>query len=96
MTKLMVESAVSVVNEWNRMIKSEGGVADIKIDEYLRNFSGEVISKVCFGNNCKEIITKLRALQEIACKKVVLQGIPGLRLDWTPLLYFLLIMDSDH
>ncbi|MBA0780619.1 hypothetical protein Gotri_004700 [Gossypium trilobum] len=79
MTKLMVESAVSVVNEWNRMIKSEGGVADIKIDEYLRNFSGEVISKVCFGNNCKEIITKLRALQEIACKKVVLQGIPGLR-----------------
>ncbi|KAE8670647.1 Cytochrome P450 isoform 2 [Hibiscus syriacus] len=51
----------------------------VKIDEHLRNFSGEVISKACFGSNCKEIISKLRALQEIACKKVALQGIPGLR-----------------
>ncbi|KAK8595483.1 hypothetical protein V6N13_016850 [Hibiscus sabdariffa] len=79
MMELMAESAVSVVNEWNRAIESAGGVADIKIDEYLRNFSGEVISKACFGSNCKEIISKLRALQEIACKKVALQGIPGLR-----------------
>ncbi|KAL4291715.1 hypothetical protein GQ457_14G021470 [Hibiscus cannabinus] len=79
MMGLMAESAVSVVNEWNRAIESAGGVADIKIDEYLRNFSGEVISKACFGSNCKEIISKLRALQEIACNKVALQGIPGLR-----------------
>ncbi|KAE8683224.1 Detected protein of confused Function [Hibiscus syriacus] len=79
MVTLMVESAVPVINEWNREIESAGGVADIKIDEYLRNFSGEVISRICFGSNCKEIISKLRALQEIACKKVALQGIPGLR-----------------
>ncbi|XP_039067125.1 cytochrome P450 714B2-like [Hibiscus syriacus] len=79
MMKSMVESAVSVINKWNREIESAGGVADVKIDEYLRNFSGEVISKACFGRNCKEIILKLRALQEIACKKVLLQGIPGLR-----------------
>ncbi|XP_039023553.1 cytochrome P450 714B3-like [Hibiscus syriacus] len=80
MVTLMVESAVPVINEWNREIESAGGVADIKIDEYLRNFSGEVISRICFGSNCKEIISKLRALQEIACKKVALQGIPGLRI----------------
>ena len=83
--KLMVESAVSLINVLNSKIDSEGGVSDIKIDEYLRNFSGEVISRACFGSNYKEIISKLRALQEIACKKVVLQGIPGLRFD--PLVY---------
>ncbi|XP_022764626.1 cytochrome P450 714B2-like [Durio zibethinus] len=79
MMKLMVESAVALINEWNNKIDSEGGVADIKIDEYLRNFSGEVISRACFGSNYKEIFSKLRELQEIACKKVIWQGIPGLR-----------------
>ncbi|XVE68645.1 hypothetical protein DITRI_Ditri09bG0085300 [Diplodiscus trichospermus] len=79
MVNLMVDSAVSLINLWNSKIESEGGVADIKIDEYLRNFSGEVISRACFASNYNEIISKLRALQEIACKKVALQGIPGLR-----------------
>ncbi|KAK8662207.1 hypothetical protein V6N13_091794 [Hibiscus sabdariffa] len=79
MVKLMLESAVSVINEWNREMESAGGVADIKINEHLWNFSGQVISKACLGRNCKEIILKLRALQEITCKKVILQGIPRLR-----------------
>jgi len=84
--KCMIESGVSLINAWNSKIDSGGGVADIKVDEYLRNFSGEVISRVCFGNNYKEIFSKLRALQEIACKKVFWQGIPGFRFDTSFLL----------
>jgi hypothetical protein len=65
MMNLMVECSMTLVNSWR--IESEGGVADVRIDEYLRSFSGDVISRACFGSNYsdgKEIFLKLRALQE--------------------------------
>ncbi|RVX22968.1 Cytochrome P450 714C2 [Vitis vinifera] len=48
-------------------IDTEGGLADIKIDEYMRSFSGDVISRACFGSNYskgEQIFLRLRALQE--------------------------------
>ncbi|GLT72006.1 hypothetical protein SLA2020_439800 [Shorea laevis] len=77
----MVESSMTLVNSWR--IESEGGVADVRIDEYLRSFSGDVISRACFGSNYskwKEIFLKLGALQEHMAEKVLSNGIPGIGL----------------
>ena len=79
--KIMQDSAITVVNSWNTMIDN-GGFADIKIDDYMRNFSGEVISRACFGSNyaeAEEIFSKIRDLQEIVMKNYLSQMIPVLR-----------------
>jgi hypothetical protein len=64
------------------MIEKEGGQADIRIEEYMRSFSGDVISRACFGSNFskgQEIFHKLRALQEAMSKKCLSTGVPGMR-----------------
>jgi len=79
---IISESAVSVLNLWSNKIEAEGGVADIKIDECLRNFSGNVISRVCFGSNYaknEEIFLKLNTLQELLSWKNMSRRIPGMR-----------------
>jgi hypothetical protein len=80
MMNIMVDSSMAVVNSWR--IECEGGVADVHIDEYMRNFSGDVISRACFGSNYsegEEIFLKLRALQEHMSNKILSNGIPGIR-----------------
>jgi len=82
MMKLITESTQTLLNSWNGKIEAEGGLAEIKIDQDMRSFSGDVISRACFGSNYskgKEIFHKLRALQEAASKKVLSTGIPGMR-----------------
>ncbi|KAL5582790.1 hypothetical protein UlMin_015232 [Ulmus minor] len=82
MMNLITESATTLVNSWNSRIETEGGTADIKIDGDMRRFSGDVISRACFGSNFskgEEIFQKLRALQEAMSKKIFLTGIPGMR-----------------
>ncbi|XP_015874490.3 cytochrome P450 714C2 [Ziziphus jujuba] len=78
MTKLMVESAATtVVKPWHSLIEIEGGVADVIIDNYMTNFSRNVISRLCFGNNHSEgeqIFLKLKALEEIMSKQGPLYG----------------------
>lgn len=82
MLHLITESTGTLLSSWESRIKEEGGVADIKIDDYMRSFSGDVISRACFGSNFskgEEIFLKLRALQEAMSKTVFASGIPGLR-----------------
>ncbi|EOY19021.1 hypothetical protein SCA6_000714 [Theobroma cacao] len=82
MMNLMAQSSVTVVDSWNSKIDSEGGVADIKIDDYMRSFSGDVISRACFGSNYskgEEIFLKLRDLKKALSKKFFSTGIPGIR-----------------
>ncbi|KAK3039865.1 hypothetical protein RJ639_028258 [Escallonia herrerae] len=83
MYTLIQESTVSLLNSWENIVESQGGVADIKIDQHMRSFSGDVISRACFGSNFskgEEIFLRLRALQEESSKKVLATGIPGMRL----------------
>ncbi|KAL0419358.1 UNVERIFIED_CONTAM: cytochrome [Sesamum radiatum] len=71
-----------VIEFMENIVEREGGLADINIDKYMRSFSGDVISRACFGSNYskgEEIFLKLRALQEAASKKVLAIGIPGMR-----------------
>ncbi|TMX03157.1 hypothetical protein EJD97_018064 [Solanum chilense] len=82
MINLVQDSALTLLNSWNNEIEAQGGIADIKIDPDLRRFSGDVISKACFGSNFskgEEIFYKLRALQEASSKRVMSTGIPGIR-----------------
>ncbi|KAL5759020.1 hypothetical protein ACOSP7_021631 [Xanthoceras sorbifolium] len=82
MMNLIIESTMVLLTSWKSRIEKEGGIADIKIDEDMRSFSGDVISRACFGGNYskgEEIFVKLRALQEIMSKKSLSTGIPGMR-----------------
>lgn len=82
MINLIQDSSMAMCESWKRIVEAEGGVADIKIDQFMRSFSGDVISKACFGSNFskgEEIFLKLRALQESASKKLWVTGIPGMR-----------------
>ena len=81
---LITESMITVIDSWKSTIETQGGTADIKIDEYMRSFSGDVISRACFGSNYskgEEIFVKLRILQEAMSKRSLATGIPGMRYD---------------
>ncbi|KAJ8759104.1 hypothetical protein K2173_004110 [Erythroxylum novogranatense] len=82
MIPALVESSMVVMKLWADKLESEGGISEIKIDEYMRSFPGDVISRACFGSNYSkggEIFHKLRALEEAMSRKVMSNGIPILR-----------------
>lgn len=82
MINLIVESSATLLSSWGQMIEKQGGVIDIPIDKHMRSFSGDVISRACFGSNYvkgEEIFLKLRGLQEALSKNVLSSGIPGLK-----------------
>ncbi|KAJ4829816.1 hypothetical protein Tsubulata_025326 [Turnera subulata] len=83
MTKLISESTITLLNSWKSIIDANGGIAaEIKIDQAMRSFSGDVISRACFGSSYSrgaEIFLKLRALQEAMSKRTLSTGVPGLR-----------------
>ncbi|KAK4782856.1 hypothetical protein SAY86_007230 [Trapa natans] len=83
MVGLMGESAEQLLRGWDQMIEaataSSGGLTavDIKVDEDLREFSADVISRACFGSSYtegKEIFSKLRSLQKTISKHSFLFG----------------------
>ncbi|XVE99239.1 hypothetical protein REPUB_Repub03eG0180600 [Reevesia pubescens] len=82
MMKIMVDSALKVVNTLNSKIDSESGISDIKIDGYMRSFAADAFSQTFFGSNYsqgKEIFSKITALEETLSKKNPLLGIPSIR-----------------
>ncbi|XP_016500402.1 cytochrome P450 714C2 isoform X2 [Nicotiana tabacum] len=84
MIKLIQEAAVTVVEQWNAEIEkaAQGGIAEIHIDEYMRRFSAEVISRTCFGSSYiegEEIFSKLTTLWLTVSKNLEFYAIPGMR-----------------
>ncbi|GMI73209.1 cytochrome P450, family 714, subfamily A, polypeptide 1, EUI-like p450 A1 [Hibiscus trionum] len=81
MVGLMVESMQPVIRKWEDSIEAQGGVvADIRVDEDLRGFTGDVIAKACFGSSYskgKEIFSKLRKLQKALSKRSFLSVVSG-------------------
>ncbi|KAK3027365.1 hypothetical protein RJ639_040964 [Escallonia herrerae] len=83
MYNLIQESAATLLDTWESIIENQGGIAEIKIDEHMRSFAGDVVSRACFGSNFsrnKEIFSRLRALEEVASKAVLSANIPGMGL----------------
>ncbi|XP_058782079.1 cytochrome P450 714C2-like [Vicia villosa] len=83
MVNIVSESCESMLNLWSSKIEAEGGVADIDIDANMRRFSGNVISRACFGSDYskgEEIFLKLGALEEVVFSwKNRASAIPGMR-----------------
>lgn len=78
MVGLMLESAQPLLRKWEECIEGQGDIrAEIQVDEDLRDFSADVISRACFGSSYskgKEIFSKLRSLQEIMSHQPFLFG----------------------
>ncbi|KAJ0985343.1 hypothetical protein J5N97_003699 [Dioscorea zingiberensis] len=82
MVDLILDASVKLLKSWDRIVESEGGAGVIVVDEDLRSFSADVISRACFGSNYsegKEIFFRLRQLQHVMSKQSLFIGIPGLR-----------------
>ncbi|WVZ54740.1 hypothetical protein U9M48_005494 [Paspalum notatum var. saurae] len=82
MVNLMVESANEMLNSWENRVDREGGSAEIVIDDFLRDFSADVISRASFGSSFsegKEIFSKIRQLQMAMAKQNMFIGVPGSR-----------------
>ena len=75
-----------MVNTWKQEVEcNNGGVVDIAVDSYLKRFSGDIISRACFGSNYAkglDIFLKLEALQKLVSKKFNSVGLPGLRYNY--------------
>jgi len=75
MLHVMVEAAMPMLTSWENI------TAETVVDESLRNFSAEVISRTSFGSNFaagKEIFNKIRQLQ-IAMAAQSMLGVTGVR-----------------
>lgn len=86
MTDLVEQSTLMLIDSWKGLIDAEGGKADIKIDDYLKKFSGEVISRACFGSSYAEgeqLFQKFAALQQVISNKGFSLGIPGMRSEFS-------------
>lgn len=82
MVDLMVECTIPMLKSWEDRIEIEGGIGDVRVDEDLRSFSADVISRACFGSsysNGEEIFSRLRAIRHEMAKAGLLIGLPGLR-----------------
>ncbi|MED6185412.1 hypothetical protein PIB30_056830 [Stylosanthes scabra] len=82
MMTIIAESANSLLNQWNSIIEAQNGNADIKVDDYLKKFSADVISKACFGRDYskgQEIFSKVVALQKLMSKSSFSVMILGMR-----------------
>lgn len=79
MVDIVVQSTIPTMESWQVQIEKGNGVANIKVDEDLRNLSSDIISKVCFGSSCtkgKEIFARLRMLQDVIAQQASITGIP--------------------
>ncbi|RWW34185.1 hypothetical protein GW17_00001080 [Ensete ventricosum] len=90
MVDLIVEAAIPLLKSWESAVDNGGGISDIVVDEDLRKFSADVVSRTCFGSSFaegKEIFSRLRQLQMLMSKISIFIGIPGVRCIEYPLLF---------
>ncbi|KAJ8649885.1 hypothetical protein MRB53_002908 [Persea americana] len=82
MVDLMVDSTLPLLKSWESIIETGGGIGDVTVDQDLRSFSADVISKACFGSSHregKEIFMRLRALQDFLSRPGLSIGVSILR-----------------
>lgn len=80
MVKLMVESTSKMIESWDEKTRNSEGKLDVKVDDYLKSLTADIISRACFGSSYAEgerIFLKLQTLQMVLSKVPI--GVPGLR-----------------
>jgi cytochrome P450 len=83
MVELMVDAAQPLLRSWaGKVAAAPGGVAEVDVDDDIRSFSFDVISRACFGGDYsrgREIFLRLRALSDLMSETSVIFTIPSLR-----------------
>ncbi|RLM98512.1 hypothetical protein C2845_PM06G18260 [Panicum miliaceum] len=83
MVELMVDAAQPLLRSWeSKAAAAPGGVAEVDVDDDIRSFSFDVISRACFGGDYsrgREIFRRLRALSGLMSETSVIFTIPSLR-----------------
>ncbi|CAN6332621.1 unnamed protein product [Urochloa humidicola] len=84
MVPLMVDAAQPLLRSWESACAAApaGGAAEIDVDDGIRSFSFDVISRACFGGDYsrgREIFLRLRALSGLMSETSVIFTIPSLR-----------------
>ncbi|XP_074356345.1 cytochrome P450 714C2-like [Apium graveolens] len=82
MLSIVLDSGNTLVESWEKMVETEGGIADIKVDEYVKNFTSSSFSNVMFGRYDvahKGLFLKFRDLMEASGSPTVLDGRPFYR-----------------
>lgn len=82
MVTAITECANTLTETWHKILEKEGGQAEIMVQSYLRSVSGNIISRVCFGNSYgkgEEVFSKLSMLQKVWSKSNLFTAIPGAR-----------------
>ncbi|KAI8534046.1 hypothetical protein RHMOL_Rhmol10G0058300 [Rhododendron molle] len=82
MMNLITESAVIILNSWKGRIETGGGMTTINIARDMRSFTGDVISRACFGSDYskgEEIFNKIRALQKATSNMTFSSAVPVTR-----------------
>uniref|UniRef100_A0ACD5YTN3 Uncharacterized protein n=1 Tax=Avena sativa TaxID=4498 RepID=A0ACD5YTN3_AVESA len=83
MVDLMVGSAQALVRAWEERVAGTGGGAlDIRVDDDIRAYSADVISRACFGSSYgkgKRIFAMIRDLQQAVARPNLLAEMTGLR-----------------
>ncbi|KAF8719446.1 hypothetical protein HU200_024163 [Digitaria exilis] len=83
MVELMVDAAQPLLRSWeDKIAAAANGVAEIHVDDDIRSFSFDVISRACFGGDYtrgQEIFRRLRALSGLMSETSVIFTIPSLR-----------------
>ncbi|KAK7837283.1 cytochrome p450 714a1 [Quercus suber] len=83
MVGVIEQSTIVMMKTWeNRILESEGGVADMIIDEDLKSLSADIISRACFGSSYSQgnqIFSKIASLQDALSKPSVLFGLFNFR-----------------
>jgi len=83
MVELMVDAAQPLLRSWEaKAAAAPAGVAEVDVDDDIRSFSFDVISRACFGGDYsrgREIFRRLRALSGLMSETSVIFTIPSLR-----------------
>ncbi|KAL1827573.1 hypothetical protein ACET3Z_005985 [Daucus carota] len=82
MLSIALESGNALVKSWEKLVETEGGIADIRVDDDVKNFMSSIFSSVMFGRYDiaeKGLFSKCRDLMEASASPDEPNGRPFYR-----------------
>lgn len=82
MFSVVLESGNTLVKSWEKLVDTENGIAEIRIDDYVKTFTSSIFSNVMFGRYEaaeKVLFSKCRDLMEVSGSPTVVDGRPFYR-----------------
>ncbi|XP_074333722.1 cytochrome P450 714C2-like [Apium graveolens] len=82
MLSIVLESGNTLVKSWAKLVENESGIADIRIDDYVKTFTSSTFSNIMFGRyeSTEEVLfSKCRDLMEVSGSPTIIDGRPFYR-----------------